>query len=87
MTKAPGDEQQFAAWLNEEHPPSADWKTATLPVLEEQENMPDAATAPANPAVNVPAPVDLASIQVPDKLSEEQERMMKEFAASGGLKY
>ena len=27
------------------------------------------------------------SIQVPDKLSEEQERMMKEFAASGGLKY
>jgi len=27
------------------------------------------------------------AIQVPDKLSEEQERMMKEFAASGGLKY
>src|ERR1700681_2219320 len=27
------------------------------------------------------------SIQVPEKLSEEQERMMKEFAASGGLKY
>jgi molecular chaperone DnaJ len=27
------------------------------------------------------------SIQVPDKLSEEQERMMKEFAASGGMKY
>src|SRR6476646_2448848 len=26
-------------------------------------------------------------IQVPDKLSEEQERMMKEFAASGGMKY
>lgn len=27
------------------------------------------------------------SIQVPDKLSEEQERMMKEFAQSGGMKY
>ncbi len=27
------------------------------------------------------------SISVPEKLSEEQERMMKEFAESGGLKY
>ena len=27
------------------------------------------------------------SIEVPDKLSEEQERMMKEFAESGGMKY
>jgi len=27
------------------------------------------------------------SIQVPEKLSEEQERMMQEFAESGGLKY
>jgi molecular chaperone DnaJ len=27
------------------------------------------------------------SIQVPEKLSEDQERMMKEFAESGGLKY
>jgi len=27
------------------------------------------------------------SIQVPDKLSEEQERMMKEFAEAGGMKY
>ena len=27
------------------------------------------------------------SIRVPEKLSEEQERMMKEFAESGGLKY
>jgi molecular chaperone DnaJ len=27
------------------------------------------------------------TIQVPEKLSEEQERMMKEFAESGGLKY
>jgi molecular chaperone DnaJ len=28
-----------------------------------------------------------ASIAVPEKLSEEQERMMKEFADAGGLKY
>ncbi len=27
------------------------------------------------------------SIQVPEKLSEDQERMMKEFAESGGMKY
>jgi DnaJ-class molecular chaperone len=27
------------------------------------------------------------SIAVPEKLSEEQERMMKEFAEAGGLKY
>jgi molecular chaperone DnaJ len=27
------------------------------------------------------------TIQVPEKLSEEQERMMKEFAESGGMKY
>lgn len=27
------------------------------------------------------------TIQVPDKLTEEQERMMREFAESGGLKY
>jgi molecular chaperone DnaJ len=27
------------------------------------------------------------SIQVPEKLSEEQEKMMKDFAASGGMKY
>ncbi len=28
-----------------------------------------------------------AKIEAPEKLSEEQERMMKEFAAAGGLKY
>ncbi len=27
------------------------------------------------------------SIAVPEKLSEEQERMMREFAEAGGLKY
>ncbi len=54
-------------WLSDQHPPSADWKTATLPPLAPQENMPDAATAPAHPATDMPAPVDLASIQVPAK--------------------
>jgi molecular chaperone DnaJ len=27
------------------------------------------------------------TINVPEKLTEEQERMMREFAASGGMKY
>lgn len=54
-------------WLNEVHPPSADWKTATLPDLQPQENMPDAATALAHPATDVPMKVDLASIVVPSK--------------------
>jgi hypothetical protein len=60
-------EYNIAAWLGEERPPSVDWKTATLPALEPQENMPDAATAPANPATNVPYAVDLAAITVPAK--------------------
>jgi hypothetical protein len=53
-----------AAWLNEEHPPSADYRTAT-PVPPDQENMPDAETAPARPATDVPYAVDLDSIDVP----------------------
>ncbi len=57
----------IAAWLGEEHPPSVDWKTASLPELEPQENMPDAANAPANPATNVPAPIDIAAITTPAK--------------------
>ncbi len=54
-------------WLAEVHPPSVDYKDAVLPPLTPQENMPDAATAPANPATNVPAEVDLAAITVPAK--------------------
>lgn len=57
----------IAAWLTEQKPPAQDWKTAPLPALTAQENMPSAATAPPNPAVNVPAKVDLATIQVPAK--------------------
>ncbi len=54
-------------WLTEVHPPSVDWKTSSLPALELQENMPDAATAPARPATDVPMTVDLAAITVPKK--------------------
>ena len=55
------------AWLAEEKPPSVDWKTAELPDLEPQDNMPDAATAPASPAVGLPAPIDVDAITVPAK--------------------
>jgi hypothetical protein len=56
----------IASWLAEQKPPSVDWKTAPLPELGEWENMPDAATAPANPATNVPQPIDIDAIVVPD---------------------
>ena len=60
-------EYNIVSWLNETHPPSVDWKTATLPALQPQESMPDAATAPAHPATDVPEKVDLAAITVPAK--------------------
>ncbi|MEY4173087.1 MAG: hypothetical protein RI900_252 [Actinomycetota bacterium] len=60
-------EYNIATWLADVHPPSVDWKTATLPELTEQPNMPDAATAPARPATDVPFKVDLAAIKVPAK--------------------
>ncbi|CAN5581800.1 hypothetical protein BH10ACT2_BH10ACT2_15300 [soil metagenome] len=58
-----------AAWLVEQAtmPPSVDYKTATLPDMPVLENMPNAATAPANPATNVPFAIDLAAIKVPAK--------------------
>ncbi len=60
-------EYPIANWLGETHPPSVDWKTAPLPDLQPQEQMPDAATAPAHPATDVPFTVDLAAIVVPTK--------------------
>ena len=62
-------EYNVAAWLGEapNRPPSVDYKIAELPPLQPQENMPDAATAPAHPATDVPMKVDLAAIKVPDK--------------------
>jgi len=46
-----------------ERPPEQDWRTTPEP--EPQPNMPDAATAPAQPARDMPRKVDLASIGVP----------------------
>ncbi|MGB8858551.1 MAG: right-handed parallel beta-helix repeat-containing protein [Ilumatobacteraceae bacterium] len=62
-------EYNVAAWLGEAttRPPSVDWKVAELPALEPQVNMPDAATTPAHPAVDVPKQVDLDAISVPSK--------------------
>lgn len=53
-------------WLGETHPPSQDYTTSS-PEPPAQDNMPDAATAPAHPATDVPAAVDTASITVPTK--------------------
>jgi hypothetical protein len=48
-------------------PPSGDYKTS--PVPEPQENMPDAESAPAEPATGVPPAVDVDAIEVPAKPS------------------
>ena len=57
-----------ARWVGEmaSLPGEVDWKTAPLPELGAHENMPDAATAPARPAIDVPIAVDLDAITVPD---------------------
>ncbi len=54
-------------WLAEidSRPPAVDYQEASLPEIPVLENMPDAATAPARPAVDVPYAVDLAAIPVP----------------------
>jgi hypothetical protein len=51
-----------------EKPPSGDYKTS--PVPDDQENMPDAETAPARPATDVPSDIDVDAIEVPDKPSD-----------------
>ncbi len=57
-----------ARWLTEQAglPPEVPWQDAPLPELGPHDNMPDAATAPARPATDVPFPVDLDAITVPD---------------------
>ena len=62
-------EYDIVSWLAEVHPPSVDWKTASMPDLQVQENMPDAETAPAHPATDVPFTVDVDAITVPAKSS------------------
>ena len=56
----------FAPFLAEK-PPSGDYKTTPIP--DAQENMPEAETAPARPAVDMPPSVDLDAIEVPSKPS------------------
>ena len=57
-----------ARWIAEQAdlPPETDWKTAPLPDLGAHDNMPDAATAPARPATDVPMAVDLDAITTPE---------------------
>ena len=62
-------EYNIAQWLVdvETAPPSVDWQKAPLPDLQDQDNMPDAATAPAHPANDVPFEVNVGAILVPAK--------------------
>lgn len=57
-----------ARWIAEQAdlPGEVDWREAPLPELGAHENMPDAATAPAAPAINMPPSIDLAAIELPD---------------------
>ena len=55
----------LAALIATVRPPSGDYKVTPVPAA--QPNMPDADTAPARPAVDVPMAVDLAAITVPSK--------------------
>lgn len=56
----------LGALANADQPPSRDYETVELPDPGLQENMADAATAPARPATDVPMAVDLDSIVTPD---------------------
>jgi len=55
-------------WWGEQDglPGEVDWKLAPLPDLGAHQGMPDAATAPAHPATDVPFTVNLDAITVPD---------------------
>ena len=59
---------EVVRWLVEQSslPGEVDWREAPLPELGVHENMPDAATAPARPATDVPFAVDLDAITTPE---------------------
>jgi hypothetical protein len=59
----------IAQWLvdAETAPPAVPYQEAKLPALEPQEQMPDAATAPASPAVNMPPVIDVDAVVLPTK--------------------
>ncbi len=48
-------------------PPSVDYEIAVLPPIPDLDDMPDAATAPAEPATNMPRLVDLDAITTPTR--------------------
>jgi len=54
-------------WLAdaETAPPAVDYEIAELPPIPDLDDMPEAATAPAEPATNVPFPIDTDSITTP----------------------
>ncbi len=56
-------------WLAdaESAPPSVDYEIAELPPIPDLDDMPDAATAPAEPAINMPRPVDVDAITTPTR--------------------
>ena len=56
-------------WLTdaETAPPSVDYKEAVIPDPPELPNMPDAETAPVDPAINIVVDVDIDAMVVPDK--------------------
>jgi hypothetical protein len=56
-------------WLAdaESAPPSVDYQIAELPPIPDLDDMPDAATAPAEPATNMPRPVDVDAIVAPTR--------------------
>jgi hypothetical protein len=59
------DALDLGALIAAEHPPSVDYADAELPELREFENMPDAESAPANPAVDLDLSVDVDAIELP----------------------
>jgi len=55
----------LVALIASKRPPAGDYKA--MPVPANQPNMPDAESAPARPAIDVPMAVDLAAITLPSK--------------------
>jgi hypothetical protein len=57
----------LGALIAEERPPSVDYEEADIPDPGDQPQMPDAGTAPARPATDVPEQVDLDAIELPER--------------------
>lgn len=59
-------------YINEEKPPTVDYKVAKTPAPPELEGMKDPRKAPARPATDVPMKIDLDSIKVPDTPADSE---------------